>query len=115
MCIGQPSIDERDQTVAAAGLVCLCQQGALYRYGAVGYLVKVRDGRPVHITQQAEYRCAKGDDIDECQFEGRGGPNGLTQEHGDKIRRREWYESADSPDRCRSSHGYGRTRNRGRW
>src|SRR6516225_3427127 len=114
MCIGQSPVDECNQSIATTGLVCLCQQVAFYRYGAVGNFVKVSDGRPVHVTQQAEYRRAKGDDIDERQFEGRG-PKSLIQEHGGKIRCREWYGSADIPDRCRSSDELGRHRRRSRW
>src|SRR6516164_2305739 len=102
MDIGQSSIDECDQTVSTAVLVCPCEKSIFRGYGAVGYLVQVPSGRPVDITQQAKYRGTKEDHIDECQFEGRGGAKGLTQEHGGKIRCRESYGAADSLDRCRS-------------
>src|ERR1700756_5043328 len=111
MDIGQASIDECDQTVLTPVLVCPCEQGALRRHGAVGYLVQVPSSRPVDITQQPKYRRTKEDHIDECQFKGRGA-KGLTQEHGGKIRCHEWYGSADSLDRCRSFDELDRHRHR---
>src|SRR5215510_14276869 len=98
MSVGQPPIDKFGQTLVTADFVCLCQQGAFDRYSPVGYIVKVSDGRPVHIAQQTEYRRAEEGNVDKCQFKGRG-VEGFTQEHGGKIRCRGWCGSADSSDR----------------